>query len=129
MPNNNSSDLCSESQPSSSSMSLVPLPSFSSDHSPPTLLSETSEAPESKEEKRKRMNKESCKNSREKKKKKTEEEQRELERLKERNQELKATIKGMEEVVAWHKSLLRDASRKRKGEGGCSGQGGKKKRQ
>ena len=75
------------------------------------------------------MNKESCKNSREKKKKKTEEEQRELERLEERNRELKATVQGLEAVISWHKSLLRDASRKRKGEGGGSDQGGKKKRQ
>jgi hypothetical protein len=51
---------------------------------------------------------------------------KELERLEERNRDLKATVKGMEEVVAWHKSLVRDASRKRIGEGGGSEQKGKR---
>ena len=74
------------------------------------------------------MNQENCRSYREKMKKKATEEERELKRLEERNRELRATVQGLEEVVAWHKSLLRDASRKRKGEGGGSGQGGKKKK-
>ena len=75
--------------------------------SPPTPLSE------SKEEK----NRKRCRKYQEKMKKKAKEEQSELERLKERNCELKATVQRMEEVVAWYKSLLRDACRKLKGDG------------
>ena len=75
------------------------------------------------------MNQENCRSYREKMKKKAEEEQRELQHLEERNRELKATVQGMEGVISWHKSLLRDASRKRKREGGGCDQVGKKKRQ
>ena len=122
VPENDPSDLVY----GSSSGSSFSLPSSSTALHPPALVSEPSEAPESEQEKRIRKNKERCKSFREKQKKKAEEQLRELERLKERNQELKATVQGMEEVVA----LLKDASRKRRGEGGTSDdQGRKKKRQ
>ena len=53
--------------------------------------------------------------------------QEELKRLEEKNRKLKATVQEMEELAAWLR--LRGAFRKRKGEGGDSDQGGKKKRQ
>jgi len=129
VPANEPSDLGYGSSPGS----FISLPSSSNALHPPDLVPEPSdsdsEAPESKEERERRKNRKSCKKSREKKKKKVEEEQRELKHLEDRNRELKATVQGMEEFVAWHKSLLKDASRKRRAQGGDNDQGEKKKRQ
>ena len=126
-PNNNPSDLGYDgSQPSSSSASIAlgstPLPS-SSNSLPESSISESS-----KEEKKRLKNIENCRKTREKKKKKAEEERRELERLEEKNRDLKAKIKSIKEVVAWLKSSMRDGSRNRKGEGDDSDQEGKRKR-
>jgi len=116
---NNPSDLGFESQPSSSSASSSsPFPSSSTALSPPTPV------PESKEEKNRRA----CGRYREKMKAEAAELPEELKCLERRNRELRATVQQLEEVVAWHKSLLKGASRKRMGEGGGSERKGKRRR-
>ena len=124
---NNPSDLGFESQPSSSFAPSVSFPSSSSAST--TSLPESSDASENAEKKKKRTNQERCRSYRERLRKKVEEDQRELERLEERNRELRAIVQGREEAIACLKSLLRDVSRKRKGEGEDSDQEGKRKRQ
>jgi predicted RNase H-like nuclease (RuvC/YqgF family) len=124
------------SQPSSSSDlgSSISLPSSSSSSSSLTNLFEPLEASvESKEEKRRRRNNEACAKNRKKKKMMEEEETSELERLEERNRNLKTTVQHLEESLAWQKSLmiplLAVTSRKRKVYEGDSEERGKKKRQ
>jgi len=96
--NGNPSDISPKSQPSTSSASSsVPFPSSS------TVLSTPQPLPESKEEKKRRQNIDGCKKYQEKMKKKAAELPKELERLEKRNRELKAIVKGMEEMVAWGK--------------------------
>jgi hypothetical protein len=134
-----SSDLDHETNPSQSSSSSdlassISLPSSSSSTSSPTNLFQPLEASVvSKEEKRRRRNNEACAKNRKKKKILEEEETSELERLEEKNRNLKTTVQQLEESLAWQKSLmiplLTEISRKRKGYGGDGEGKGKKKKQ